>query len=66
MRWLQSLAWGVVGALPGLILFALPGFIESQAENLAMTVGGMALAFVGFGVGVIAGWRRGTAKRQDV
>lgn len=65
MRLLRSLVWGVVGAVPGLILLAIPGFIDSQAENLLMTVGGMALALAGFGVGAVTGWVRGSSKDES-
>jgi len=66
MRWWRTLAWGVAGALPGALSFALPAVIESQRENLGLIIGGSALAIIGFAIGVVAGWHQDPAKRRSI
>lgn len=46
-RVMRTIVWGAAGAVPGLIMLAIPGFVESQAENLLLGVGGFLLAIVG-------------------
>lgn len=66
MRWLRTLAWGIAGALPGAIAFAIPAIIESERENLALIIAGLVLAIIGFVVGVVAGWHQVPAQRRSV
>lgn len=66
MRWLRTLGWGVAGAVPGLILFAVPGFVEGQGDNLALLVGGLAWGVVGFLIGLWAGWHEHPANRRRI
>ena len=63
---IRTTVWAAVGALPGLIVFAVPGFVESQAENLALVAGGFLLAIVGAVIGGVAGSREDAKTRWRV
>ena len=55
-----------MGAVPGLIVFAVPGFVESQGENLALVFGGFALAIIGAVIGGVAGSQEDSKTRWRV
>jgi len=57
-RVMRTIVWGAAGAVPGLIMLAIPGFVESQAENLLLGAGGFLLAILGAVFGAVAGWQQ--------
>lgn len=63
---IRTIIWAAIGALPGLIMFAVPGFVESQSENLALALGGFVLATVGAVIGGVAGSSEDAKTRRRV
>ena len=66
MRFLRTILWAAVGAVPGLIVFAVPGIVESQGENLALVFGGFLLAIIGAVIGGVVGSRKDAKTRWRV
>lgn len=58
MKPINALKWGVVGALPGLLLLFLAYFVIEGEWQLTVGAPGFILAPLGFLGGAVYGWMR--------
>lgn len=62
----RSIVWALLGAIPGVVLIVIPGFVESQGENLLLPLLGVLLVLLGVPIGAVAGFQTDPVRRRAI